>query len=73
VEKVLATSRTLNEFPERGRVVPELADPNVRELFVKEYRLVYSIEKSRIIILGLIHGKRELKKLWGKEQRGNRP
>jgi plasmid stabilization system protein ParE len=73
VEKVLDTSRTLNDFPERGRIVPELADPNIRELFVKEYRLIYSIEESRIVMLGLIHGKRDLKILWEKEQRGNLP
>lgn len=71
VQKILDTSHSLNEFPERGRIVPELSNPAIRELFVKEYRLIYNIEESRVVILGLIHGKRDLKTLWEREQRGN--
>ncbi|MEE9614333.1 MAG: type II toxin-antitoxin system RelE/ParE family toxin [Thermodesulfobacteriota bacterium] len=63
VREVRDASRSLNELSERGRVVPELSNPNIRELLVREYRLIYSIEKSRVAILGLIHGKRELKRL----------
>ncbi|HKZ72332.1 MAG TPA: type II toxin-antitoxin system RelE/ParE family toxin [Nitrospirota bacterium] len=70
VQEILDASRSLNEFSERGRIVPELSYPAIRELFVREYRLIYSIEESRVIILGLIHGKRDLKKLWEREQRG---
>ena|SRR4030067_1905229 len=71
VQKALDTSRFLNEFSERGRVVPELGNPSIREIFVKEYRLIYSIKELRVVILGLIHGKRDLKALWEKEQRGD--
>lgn len=71
VQEVREASRSLNEFSERGRIVPELSNQNVRELFIKEYRLVYSIEETRVVILGLIHGRRDLKTLWGKEQREN--
>lgn len=71
VREVLDASHSLNEFSERGRIVPELANPDIRELFVKEYRLIYSIEESRVVVLGLIHGKRDLKRLWDAENRGN--
>lgn len=71
VREVLDASRSLNEFSERGRIVPELANPDIRELFVKEYRLIYSIEESRVVVLCLIHGKRDLKRLWDAENRGN--
>ena len=64
VQETLDVSRSLNDFSERGRVVPEFGDPNIRELFVKEYRLIYSIEEDRIVLLGLVHGKRDLKTLW---------
>ena len=57
-------------FSERGRIVPELDNPNIRELFIRDYRLIYAIEKARVVILGLIHGKRDLKRLWEKERRG---
>ncbi len=71
VQKVLDMSRSLNEFSERGRIVPEVGNPDIREIFVKEYRLIYSIEESMVVILGLIHGKRNLKTLWEKGQRGD--
>jgi plasmid stabilization system protein ParE len=58
VQKVLDISRSVSEFSERGRIVPELDNPNIREIFVKEYRLIYHIKESQIDILGLIHGKR---------------
>lgn len=64
VREILAASRSLEVFPERGRIVPELANPNIRELFVRDYRLIYTIEESRVVALGLIHGKRDLKRLW---------
>ena len=71
VLEVREASRSLNEFSERGRIVPELSNPSVRELFIKDYRLIYRIEESRVDILGLIHGRRDLKTLWKKEQREN--
>jgi plasmid stabilization system protein ParE len=69
IQETLDVSRSLNEFSERGRVVPEFGYPNIRELFVREYRLIYSIEEDRIVLLGLVHGKRDLKTLWRKEKR----
>jgi toxin ParE1/3/4 len=69
IQETLDVSRSLNEFSERGRIVPEFGDTNIRELFVREYRLIYSIEEDRIVLLGLVHGKRDLKTLWRKEKR----
>jgi toxin ParE1/3/4 len=69
VHEMLNAGRLLSKYSERGRIVPEFDNPNVRELLVREYRLVYAIERHRVVILGLIHGKRDLKLLWEKEQR----
>ncbi|MBI5375646.1 MAG: type II toxin-antitoxin system RelE/ParE family toxin [Candidatus Schekmanbacteria bacterium] len=66
---MIFASKTLNEFAERGRVVPEISNSKIRELFVQDYRLVYKISRLRIEILGIIHGRRDLKKLWEKEDR----
>lgn len=71
VQEIRDASRSLKEFFKRGRIVPEFSNPNIRELFVREYRLIYNIEESRVVILGLIHGRRNLKTLWEKEQRKN--
>lgn len=69
VREIRDAGRSLERFAERGRIVPELSDANVRELFVKAYRLIYAIEPTRVVILGLIHGKRDLTKLWDKGKR----
>jgi plasmid stabilization system protein ParE len=71
VQEIREASRSLDLFSERGRIIPELSNPNIRELFIKEYRLIYCIEEMRVVILGLIHGKRDLQTLWKKEQREN--
>jgi len=53
----------LFEFPEIGRVVPEIGDANIRELFVYSYRLIYEIVPDDIKIIALIHGKRDFSRL----------
>ena len=69
VEEVLAAGKDLNQFPERGRWVPEINDNDIREIFVKSYRLIYKIKENEVIILALIHGARDLESLWRKDQR----
>jgi toxin ParE1/3/4 len=64
VQEIQDASRSLKEFSERGRIVPELFNPNICELFIKGYRLIYNIEESRVVILDLINGRRDLKALW---------
>ena len=60
VEKMLATAASLNNFPQAGRVVPELNEADLRERFVYSYRLIYRIEPKRILVTAVIHGKRLL-------------
>jgi len=63
-------SRSLSQFPNRGRAVPEFNDPAVREIFVRSYRLLYTVGKDAVYILGFIHGARDLRALWEREGRG---
>ena len=69
VRRVRDRARSLEEMAERGRVVPELEEPAIRELVVGSYRLIYEIEGADVNVLGLIHGARDLAVLWGKEGR----
>jgi len=34
-------SEALEEFPKMGRIVPEMGNPNIRELTIYSYRLIY--------------------------------
>ena len=60
VEKMLATASGLNQFPDAGRVVPELDLSNIRERFVYSYRLIYRVESERILVTAVVHGRRLL-------------
>jgi len=52
-------SEILIDFPEMGRIVPEIGDPKIRELTIYSYRLIYEIFERRIEVLALIHGKQD--------------
>jgi len=69
IDRALEAGRSLDEFAERGRMVPELGDSSIREIFVYSYRLVYRIEDDRISILALIHGRRDFQKAWDEKDR----
>ncbi len=60
VNKLLSTSKSISEYPQIGRVVPEIGNVNLRERIVYSYRLVYRVAPNRIIILAVIHGSRLL-------------
>jgi plasmid stabilization system protein ParE len=63
VERLFDLADELPAHPRIGRIVPELADPNVRERFLYSYRLVYELIDEKIHILAVIHGKRLLESL----------
>lgn len=58
VDRILGVATTLAEFPERGRVVPEIGQAAIRERFVYSYRIVYRVEPARILIVAVLHGRR---------------
>ena len=43
VRETRAAARSLRTFAERGRVVPEIDAPDIRELFIGSYRLIYQV------------------------------
>lgn len=60
VKKIVSSTRNPARFPASGRIVPEFQDPNVRELIVYSYRVIYTVSESEILIATVIHGKRNL-------------
>ncbi|MBI3540988.1 MAG: type II toxin-antitoxin system RelE/ParE family toxin [Deltaproteobacteria bacterium] len=63
VQRIRETSQTLKTLSERGRIVPEINESNIRELLVGNYRLIYKADSDRVTILALIHGAMDFKKL----------
>ena len=65
LNEALAAAASLATLSERGRVVPEVGDPSVREIFVHRYRLMYRVSPAAVEILTFIHGRpREHSKHW---------
>lgn len=58
--KILDKVEQLHSFPESGRVVPERQDPNIRELIVPPYRIVYRFRSKAdlVEVLRVWHGAR---------------
>jgi toxin ParE1/3/4 len=52
----------IEENPRMGRMVSEFSDPDIMELIIKGYRLVYRIGKGRINILTVFEGHRLIRK-----------
>jgi toxin ParE1/3/4 len=51
---------TLALLPERGRMVPEISEPSVREIIHRSYRIIYEIfpESETVFVLRFWHGAR---------------
>jgi plasmid stabilization system protein ParE len=50
---------TLAETPRLGRVVSELADPDIREIPAYSWRLIYQLREQQVFILTVIHKRRQ--------------
>jgi addiction module RelE/StbE family toxin len=58
VSRLVAAPSRLLEFPESGRMVPEFGRPNLRELIVRPYRLVYRLRGDIIEVVTVFHAAR---------------
>ena len=63
VERVVRRLGQAQSYPESGRVVPELAQPAVRELIEPPYRLIYLVDADSVTVLSILHGRQELREL----------
>ena len=55
---ILNKSNYLSKYPFRGRKAPETNDPQIREVPVYSYRLIYWVTEKSIFILAVIHSRR---------------
>jgi len=66
LELTLEMADGLCAFAERGRVVPEIGDPTIREVFVFRYRLLYQVGDDTVEVLAFLHGARDFER-WRRE------
>ena len=61
VDQLIEHADLLSEKPRMGRTVLELANPNIRELIFKRYRIVYRLKANCIEILTVFEGHRRIR------------
>jgi plasmid stabilization system protein ParE len=66
LDAALRAAASLSSLGERGRVVPEMATPTIRELFVRNYRLVHRVLDEEVVVLAFIHAARDFAR-WRRE------
>ena len=58
VGEILNAVERAAHFPSSGRIVPELNRPDIREILLGNYRIVYRLNDGRITILTVFEGHR---------------
>jgi len=61
VGALIEQGELLSKNPRRGRIVPEISNPNIREVIVRNCRIVYRLQPDRIEILTVFEGHRQLR------------
>lgn len=62
IDKLISAAEKIIDYPEKGRIVPELSLENIRELIYRNYRIVYILKKNSVNILTVFEGHQLLKK-----------
>ena len=57
---VFKTAERIGTFPKSGRIVPEVDQPNIREVILGNYRIIYRVLETEIQILTVYHSARLL-------------
>jgi plasmid stabilization system protein ParE len=57
--KIVETAESIPEYPELGRIVPEIDDPAIRERLLHRYRVIYRLDEARVLIAAVIHGRQD--------------
>ena len=60
VDRLRAKASTAATVPMAGRRVPELRREDVREVFLRTYRIVYRVLDDSIVVLTVFEGHRRL-------------
>jgi len=61
VSRILKALQKVQHFPESGRKVPELNRPDIREVIVGRYRIVYRLKAEVVEVLTVFQGSRLLR------------
>ena len=63
ISRIITAAGRLSNYPDIGRVVPEAANSEIRELLFHNYRIIYRREPDRILVIAVTHTARDLAQL----------
>lgn len=58
VDRIVTSIERLRAFPQSGRMVPERTDPEIREVIVGPFRVVYRYRSGVVDIAAVFRGSR---------------
>lgn len=63
LEKIKSKCNTLTQFPDKGRIVPELKEYGIlgyRELIISPWRVIYRASDQKVYVLAVIDSRRSI-------------
>jgi plasmid stabilization system protein ParE len=61
VQEINDKTDTLNALPGIGKMVLEIGRPNIKELSIYSYRILYEVKTNDAYILAIVHKRRDFK------------
>ena len=63
VDQLVRRLAQAQAFPDSGRMVPEVARADVRELVEVPYRVIYRVRPDAIEVVAVVHARQQLREL----------
>ena len=60
VDLITKRSEQIGNFPNSGRMLPEINLEQIREIIEANYRIIYYVGVDRIDVLAVVHGQQKL-------------
>jgi plasmid stabilization system protein ParE len=61
VGRLIDVTEKLSQYPNSGRIIPEVKKEEYREVIYGAYRIMYKLEPNQVLILAVIHSARDWK------------
>lgn len=55
IDRLIEYTTKLKNFPQIGRIIPEIGEENLRKLIYGFYRIMYKLSNDLVWITGIIH------------------
>jgi addiction module RelE/StbE family toxin len=56
INALIEKGELISMNPHMGRIVPEFSSQEIRELIIKNYRMVYRLDKEEVVIITVFEG-----------------